>query len=167
MQTLGGYMYYDVSKKEVHRILTSSNIMNTWNGGMAEAQIDVQRDLNEYHVTVTIPGISEDRLKAEIADKHLIVSHLMEFKLSNGKTAIVPHVLAACPLSLDIDHSNIKADYSNGVLQVSLPLSDFSSGYRREINISSSSSPSNTSISRRTASARRSVKICSRDLTVS
>jgi len=129
-------MFYDVSKQEVHRILTSANIMNTWNGGMAEARIHVKRDVHEYHVTVNIPGISEDKLKVEIADKHLIVSHLMEFSIANDKTAVVPHVLAACPLSLDIDHDNISAVYKNGILEVILPFSDFTSGYRREINIS-------------------------------
>ncbi len=129
-------MYYDASKKDVHRILTNANIMNTLNGGMAEARIDVKRDMNEYHITVSIPGISEDKLKVEIADKHLIVSHMMEFGMANRKVAVVPHVLAACPLSLDIDHDRITADYEDGILEVRLPLSDFTSGYRREINIS-------------------------------
>jgi HSP20 family molecular chaperone IbpA len=129
-------MKYDVNRNEVHRILTSANILNTLNGGMAESQIRVERDLNEYHITVTAPGISEDRLKVEIADKHLIVSHMLDFQMKNGKIAVVPHVIAACPLSLDIDHTKITADFKNGVLEVSLPLSDFTSGYRREINIS-------------------------------
>ena len=128
-------MYYDASKNEVHRILTSANILNTINGGMVEAQINVKRNLHEYHVTVTVPGISPDRLKVEIVDKHLIVSHMLEFAQRNGTTIVVPHVLAACPLSLDIDHDKITADYRDGVLEVILPLSDFTSGYRREIQI--------------------------------
>ncbi len=134
-QTPGENMKYEISKNEVHRILTSANVLNTLNGGMVESQISVIRDLHEYHVKVTAPGISEDNLKVEIVEKHLIVSHQLEFQLQDGKSIIVPHVLAACPLSLDIDHSRISADYNDGLLEVTLPLSDFTSGYRREINI--------------------------------
>ena len=128
-------MFYDVSRKDVKRILTSANILNTLNGGMAESQITVNRDAHEYHVAVTLPGIDENKLKVEIAEKHLIVSHLMDFEGEKGETLVVPHVVAACPLSLDIDHDRITAEYHDGLLDVKLPLSDFTSGYRREINI--------------------------------
>ncbi len=127
-------MKYDVSKKEVKQILTTANILNTLHGGMIEPQIQVKRDTKNYHVKVTVPGVSEDKLKVEIVDKNLIVSHEMEFETTEG-ALVVPHVIAVCPLSLNIDHEKISADYEHGVLHVMLPLSDFTSGYRREIDI--------------------------------
>lgn len=127
-------MKYDVSKNEVKRILTTANILNTLHGGMIEPQIKVKRDTLNYHVTVLVPGISEDKLKVEIVEKNLIVSHEMEFEAREGQL-LVPHVVAVCPLSLNIDHARISADFEDGILQVRLPLSDFTSGYRREIEI--------------------------------
>lgn len=129
-------MHYDRSKSDVYRILNNANILNTLNGGSIEPQIDVSRTTTEYHVKVTVPGINEDNIKLEIAEKHLLISHQMEFQLHNGKIAVAPHVIAACPLSLDIDHENITAFYSNGVIDITLPLSDFTSGYRRDIKLS-------------------------------
>jgi HSP20 family molecular chaperone IbpA len=82
-----------------------------------------------------IPGVDGENLKVEIAEKHLLVSHEMEFETPDERVLRVPHVLAACPLSLDIDHSKITADFEDGILEVQLPLSNFTSGYRREIDI--------------------------------
>ncbi len=130
-------MRYDVSKREVHQLLRTANVLNTIHGGTIEPQIEVKRDNEFYHVSVTVPGIREEKLKVEIAEKHLIVSHNMQFETRNGKILHVPHVLAVCPLSLDIDHNKITADLENGTLHVHLPLSDFTSGYRREIDINS------------------------------
>jgi HSP20 family molecular chaperone IbpA len=87
-------------------------------------------------VVVSVPGIDENKIKLEIAEKHLLISHQMEFQLHNGKTAVAPHVIAACPLSMDIDHERISAFFDDGVIDITLPLSDFSSGYRREIKFS-------------------------------
>lgn len=128
-------MKYDISKSEVLQLLTTANVLNTLHGGTIEPQIRVTRGSQNYHVTVKIPGVEEEKLKVEIAEKHLIVSHEMEFKSVNEKVLLVPHVLAACPISLDIDHENISANFENGMLEVTLPLSDFTSGYRREIDI--------------------------------
>lgn len=129
-------MHYDRNKNEVYRILNNANILNTLNGGSVEPQIYVDRTSEEYQVQVTVPGIDKDKIKIEIAEKHLLISHLMEFALHNGKTAVMPHVVAACPLSLDIDHERITAEFHDGAVEVILPLSDFTSGYRREIRIS-------------------------------
>lgn len=128
-------MRYDINKSEVKQLLRTANILNTIHGGTIEPQIHVRRDTTNYHVTVKIPGINEEKLKVEIAEKHLIVSHEMTFETADEKILLVPHVLAACPLSLNIDHTKITADFNEGTLVVQLPLSDFSSGYRREIDI--------------------------------
>jgi HSP20 family molecular chaperone IbpA len=129
-------MHYDRSKSDVYRILNNANILNTLNGGSIEPQIQVSRTSTEYHVVVSVPGIDENKIKLEIAEKHLLISHQMEFQLHNGKTAVAPHVIAACPLSMDIDHERISALFDDGVIDITLPLSDFSSGYRREIKFS-------------------------------
>jgi HSP20 family molecular chaperone IbpA len=132
----GGIMHYDRSKNEVYRILNNANVLNTLNGGSVEPQINVNRNLHEYQVIVSVPGINREKIKIEIAEKHLLISHLIEFNMHNGNTGVIPHVIAACPLSLDIDHERITAEFQDGMVEVILPLSDFTSGYRREIKIS-------------------------------
>lgn len=127
-------MQYDVSKKDVHRILATANILNTVNGGMVEPHISVRRNKVEYRVDVSLPGIDSNNVRVEIVEKNLIISHHLEF-ITGERAMLVPHVIAACPLSLDIDHERIRADYEFGHLKVILPLSDFKSGYRREIDI--------------------------------
>lgn len=129
------FMKYDKDKKWVRRVLQTADIVNTLNGGISEPQVKLEKKSDHYLIKARIPGVNIEKVKVEIIDKNLMVYHNLEFAGSNDTPVMVPHVVATCPLSPEIDFRNISASFESGVLNVFLPFNELKTGFHKNIEI--------------------------------
>ena len=113
------------------------DIMNTLHGGIVESQVKFSKNEHNYKVEVTTPGISAENLGVEVANKDLIVYHLLDFDQESGQygTNKIPHVLTSLVIPRDADYKNITANHRDGKLEVLLPFNELKGGYSGAINI--------------------------------
>jgi HSP20 family protein len=99
---------------------------------------DVYEDETEYTVAVDVPGIDRATLDISVDDNRLTI------KGTRRETNMTQH-RGECPrgnflrsfsIPASVDHTNIKADYKDGVLHVHLPKRPERKARRVEIKIS-------------------------------
>lgn len=99
---------------------------------------DVYEDETEYTVAVDIPGIDRATLDISVDDNRLTI------KGTRRETSMTQH-RGECPrgnflrsfsIPASVDHTDIKADYKDGVLHVHLPKRPERKARRVEIKIS-------------------------------
>lgn len=128
-------MKYDMDKNWIKRLLKTTDVMNTVNGGMAQPQLNFARKSDHYLLTAHIPGVDVDGIGVEMVEDNLILHQKIDFEDSDGRTMKLPYVIATFPVQGYVDYKGIEAKYESGVLQVILPFNELSSGYHKTINI--------------------------------
>ena len=121
----------------LRNMLGTVDIMNTLHGGVVDSQVKFSRNEDNYKVEVTTPGISAENLGVEVANKNLIIYHLLHFDYENHQygTEKIPHVLTSLLIPRDADFKKITAEYHHGKLEVLLPFNELKDGYSNEIDI--------------------------------
>lgn len=127
-------MRYDKDKQWVLNVLKSAELSNIINGGMSEPQVGIKKEEDHYKLTARVPGVSFENLDVEIFDKKVIVNHLMYVE-QDGQTVQFPKVIAAFPITPNIDFRNITASRVEDELHVILPFNELANGYRKNIDI--------------------------------
>ena len=124
-------------KDWLSEMLGTVDVMNTLHGGIVESQVKFSKDKNSYKVEVTTPGMSGENLGVEVANKDLVVYHLLDFEQENDQygTDKIPHVLTSILIPRDADYKNITANHHDGKLEVLLPFNELKGGYSSAINI--------------------------------
>lgn len=94
---------------------------------------------DHYRLDLYVPGIAKEDLKIELENNRLNVSKpvkqdkenenykLQEFNSNSFERSFT--------LSSDIDSANLKADYKNGILSITLPKKEEAKPVKREITI--------------------------------
>jgi len=127
-------MQYDKDKEWVREVLSTADIVNTINGGMSEPQAKIVKKPDHYLITAHVPGVDPAHMNVEIVDKKVIVQHNVEF-VRDGEALSFPRVVAAFPITPNIDFRNITASSEGDTLHVVLPFNELASGYRRHVDI--------------------------------
>ncbi|MEL7003129.1 MAG: Hsp20 family protein [Bacteroidota bacterium] len=128
-------MKYGKGKNWVRRMLKTADVMNTVNGGMVEPYLSFERKSDHYLLKARVPGVDADALGVEMIESDLILHHQLDFDDASGSSMTIPHVIATFPVQGYVDYENIVARYEDGVLQVTLPFNELSSGYHKKIEI--------------------------------
>lgn len=128
-------MKYDHNIEWVRRVLQTADIANTLNGGMSEPRVKLFKLADHYLLKTSIPGVDVEKIKVEIVNKSLLVYHDIAFDSSEDSEMTVPHVVATCPLSPEIDFKNISASFEGKTLNVILPFNELKTGFNKNIEI--------------------------------
>ena len=128
-------MKYSRDKSWVRRMLKTADVMNTVNGGMAEPYLNFERNQDHYLLRARVPGVKADSLGVEIIEDNLILHHKLDFEGIEGSNLQLPHVIATFPIQGYVDYENISARYEAGLLKVTLPFNELSSGFHKRIDI--------------------------------
>ena len=94
--------------------------------GSAGFRVDIREDDKAYHLEAEIPGVAKDKLNVNVEDDTLTISADLNEEKKEEKANYLyserrsGHVERSFNLE-GIDADNIKADYRNGVLLVTLP----------------------------------------------
>lgn len=117
----------------IKNLAHTAEIVNTINGGMAQPNIDVERQPEEWMVKVKVPGVSAESLKIEVRDNHLMLFHIMTEP--NVSDISIPYLVTMLTLTSKVDLDGIVAEFENNELFIHLPLNGQANGYEREIEI--------------------------------
>jgi HSP20 family protein len=86
---------------------------------------DVYDNENAYVIAVDLPGVERSAVEIELDDDNLIVrgNRVIALTAANGKKEARPqgHFRRSFPVPANITKEGIKAEYRNGVLEVTLP----------------------------------------------
>ena len=108
-----------------------------------EPKIEVSENKQNVIITAEIPGVNENDIELEISTNgYLTISgekkhENTELSTNGGYFSEISYgrVSRTIPLPWDLDYNKAFADYSNGVLMVTLPKSNTEQGKRQKINI--------------------------------
>ncbi len=127
-------MQYSKDKEWVRDVLKSADITSVINGGMAEPQVEITQQTGQYLLSVFVPSVDPREFDVEIVDKKVVVNHWLQFKQENEWVEF-PKVVAAFPITPNIDYRNITARKAKNKLEVVMPFNELESDYRQHIEI--------------------------------
>ena len=119
-----------------------SGILEEITGGVLKPRLDLSATDKEYTISVEIPGVSEKDVNLELVHDTLIIrgekNQKKEEKKKNFYRLERSYGAFQRTLSLpeDADSNNIKADFKNGVLNITIPRMEITSGTKsKQIDI--------------------------------
>ncbi len=108
-------------------IRTPRNWEGAGSGAIVPA-IDVTETESEYHVKAELPGVSKDDLDVSIQDGVLSINAETKYEKEEKKEGRIVRqerqygkIVRSMRLGDDVDTENVKADYKDGVLSLTLP----------------------------------------------
>ena len=111
-----------------------SGMLEEITGGVLKPKLDLSATDKEYTISVEIPGVSEKDVNLELVHDTLIIrgekNQKKEEKKKNFYRLERSYGAFQRTLSLpeDADRDNIKADFKNGVLNITIPRMEIASG---------------------------------------
>jgi HSP20 family molecular chaperone IbpA len=112
-------------------LLQSIDTMNTINGGVAQASINVRKYEDHMEVIVFIPGTRYDDYTLQLNAGQLLVLNDIRGEISEPVTRLV----TIFPIWNFIDYQNIQSYFKAGKLIVDLPYNELAGNYSKEIDI--------------------------------
>ena len=109
--------------------------------GLFKPHLDIRESEKEYTVTLEMPGVSKDDVDVEIRGDALIVRGEKKNEESHdaGQYQYTERSYGsfqrALTLPEDADSENIKANFDNGVLKISLPRQEIGGGERKKVEV--------------------------------
>jgi len=108
--------------------VTRSHFNRAWNGHSSfPVRMDLVKDDNGFKIVAEIPGMEKDKIKVMVENDVLTISG--ERKRNGGEKSemlrserFYGNFTRSFTLPDNVDKSGVSADYSNGLLEVTLPL---------------------------------------------
>lgn len=89
--------------------------------------VNIIENDNDYIIEIAIPGMNKEDISMEIKDMNLHISRKSDEDIENKEAKVLlreydyTEFEKVFSLSKDIDQTSLQAEYSNGILQVTLP----------------------------------------------
>ncbi len=116
--------------------LKQIDLMNTLNGGVSMASLNMEEQENSLVITVSAPGVSPESFNIFIDHyKLIILSTLPNEDLMDEENMYIPMFYKAFDIPYFVEGSKIDAVYEDGVLKVILPYREKSTTLQRKIDI--------------------------------
>lgn len=121
-----------------------------WRGGIWSPAVEVSEDNGKLHVHAELPGLKPEDVKVEITDDALVIhgerksEHEHRAGQSYRSERRYGEFYRAIPLPEGVDPEQAKAEFRDGVLQITVPVPQQTSK-RKEIPIHSSEATSGSS----------------------
>ncbi|MEO5978520.1 MAG: Hsp20/alpha crystallin family protein [Chryseolinea sp.] len=122
-----------MKKSEYLELLTSVDVINTLNGGRAEAKIKLSQLDDHREIRVKIPGIDSTGIEVEVNNDHVSIFYMMDLE-SMGKTMRLPYAVYNKQQPYFIDVSKINSKVEGGELIVKLPFNELANGYHKKVS---------------------------------
>lgn len=116
-------------------LITSIDVLNTINGGVAEPQMALNHHEKHREIRVKVPGIKQEDVHIEVHNNNLSIYYFINM-VSNEKLIQLPRFVYNKTVPYFIDIKKINAKLENEELVVEMPFNKLANGYHREIKIS-------------------------------
>lgn len=113
-------------------LLSSIDAMNTMNGGIIEPRLRVYKLPSRRVIEMSVPGVPQNLIKADINNNVLNIYHLLEFE-SDDKRLHIPRIVYSKQIPYYVDTKKITASFDKDTLKVQLPFNELANGYHRDI----------------------------------
>jgi HSP20 family molecular chaperone IbpA len=113
-------------------LLTSIDVLNTLGGGVAEPQVRLSQHPAYRQVELSIPGIPQEQIKAEVHNNQLTI-YFNFHVVSSERLIKMPKVVYNKQIPYFIDSKKISASFEDNTLIVKLPFNELANGYHRDI----------------------------------
>lgn len=117
----------------IANLAQTADIINTINGGMSQANLELSKYEDEWTVKVKVPGVSAERMKIEVKDNRMFIFQILPD--TNAAEIELPYLLTAFSISSRVDYNRILAEYENGEIFIHMPLDEMGDSFEREIEI--------------------------------
>lgn len=117
----------------IANLAQTADIINTINGGMSQASLEVAKNEDEWTVRIKVPGVSAERMKIEVKDSRMFIFQILPD--TNAAEIELPYLLTAFSISTRVDYDRIVAEYENGEVFIHMPLDEMGDNQEREIVI--------------------------------
>lgn len=103
--------------------------------------VDISENKDEFLVKAEIPGVSKENVSIQVDDRVLTVKgeKKLEYETDNDKThrseCLYGSFIRSFTLPKDVEEENIRADYKNGVLTLTIPKSEKAKPKQIEVKI--------------------------------
>ena len=108
----------------------TADFINTVNGGTVYPTFNTSKEKDHYRIEVSMPSVDPEDLKVEINNESLMIFQSIEVN-----QLPLPNLIGLFKLSRNAVLEDISAEYHHDVLTVIVPLSEFSGGFHRSIEI--------------------------------
>ena len=110
------------NKKVLKGLGQQIDLLNTLNGGVSMAQVDVAQKEDRMVVTVSVPGLSSESLHVMVDYNSLILYGMLPQKNEQAQPEFnLPLFGRVLPIPFQVDTAQIRAVYDDGQLKVILP----------------------------------------------
>jgi HSP20 family molecular chaperone IbpA len=139
----GGTSLEEQQRKEIYTmkktnnyldLLTSIDVLNTINGGVSEAQVNLNHYEDYREIRLKIPGIQQEYVHVEVHNNNLSIYYIINM-VSNGKLIQLPRFVYNKSVPYFIEISKINATIEKEELIVNLPFNRLANGYHKDIKI--------------------------------
>ena len=120
-----------ISSKFIRNLAPQLNLLNTIGGGVAQAQVRLDRRPKGVVVRVAMPTVASDTFRVVLNDRKLTV--FSQFRHDAGAEVAAPLFLQTLDLPANLNVARIDAVHSNGELQVRIPFNG--ANQQREIDV--------------------------------
>ena len=110
------------NKKILKGLGQQIDLLNTLNGGVSMAQVNVTQKEDRMVVTVNVPGLSPESLHIMVDYNRLILYGVLPQKNEHAQPEFnLPLFGRVLPIPFQVDTTQIRAIYDDGQLKVVLP----------------------------------------------
>lgn len=110
------------NKKVLKGLGQQIDLLNTLNGGVSMAQVDVAQKEDRMVVIVSVPGLSSESLHVMVDYNSLILYGMLPQKNEQAQPEVnLPLFGRVLPIPFQVDTTQIRAVYDDGQLKVILP----------------------------------------------
>ena len=117
-------------------IAQMASLLSIVNGGIIEAIKKLEWTENSMKLRIQLPGIHAESVKAEVHDNKLTVLYFIESNVDKMRMKIA-NIVHTQTIPYFVDIKRLTANFSNGILDITMPFNELSKGYNKDLIISS------------------------------
>lgn len=127
---------YDVRRNfdDVFSRFFAAPLWERWSGAQSNADwipaVESYIDQNQYHVRMALPGVKPDEVNIQVHGNELSISGERKQEVMPSEDRSYQHEILygaferVIPLPEGVQSDKVEANYNNGVLEISVPLSE-------------------------------------------
>ena len=115
-------------------ILTSIDVLNVMNGGIAEYQLKLKQFPTHREIRVKVPGVKVENVRSEIHNNVLSIFYTTPIQ-TDSVLVDVPKVVYNKQIPYFVDAEKISAAFENDFYVVKLPFNSLAQGYHRSVSL--------------------------------